>query len=298
MVQLVNGKLVEHTCVLDRGFAYGDGLFETMALVKNHIHLWHMHWQRLVRGLVRLDLCKPTQLDSLYDQLLQDLHTAILQWQLSSVSETKDGVIKLVVSRGVGGQGYLPPLTPQLSRIIAISAWPADRVHLAQQGIRIRLCQHAWGSNPTLAGLKHLNRLDQVLARQEWRDQNIHEGLMLNQQGHVQSGVMSNIFVQQGQQLVTPPNDQAGIDGVMAHYVQELAKQAGINVIRQPLSLVNVQQADAVFLTNSLNGIWPVVAWQQRVWHITPLVRELQQALQDNWQRSMMVSEYVESNLS
>ena len=271
MQLLVNGQSQSQVSVQDRGLAYGDGLFETIAISAGKVQFWPQHWQRLALGLERLAFsCDIAQLKCALEADIKALIVA---------NDLPQSVLKVTITRGTGGRGYLPPADTQATRIVQLSPWPAGREHLAASGIHVRLCQHPWGDNKALAGLKHLNRLDQVIARQEWHDETIHEGIMLNQQGCVQSGVMSNVFVEAEGQIYTPNNDTAGINGIMAGQVQLLAEQLGITVSKQPLSLAMLEQADAVFLTNSLNGIWPVVKFAKLDYAIGPLTQRLQDAL-------------------
>ncbi|MDP6165370.1 MAG: aminodeoxychorismate lyase [Gammaproteobacteria bacterium] len=271
MVLYVNGQASSEITPLDRGLAYGDGLFETIALVGKQVQLWPAHHQRLQQGLLRLGI--HTDYATLYQQLCHDVTQALQQWHHDR------GVLKITLTRGQGGRGYLPPIEPCLTRIVHISAWPKGRDKVSIEGASLHLCQHPWSHNTALAGLKHLNRLDQVLARQEWHDDGLHEGLMLNQRGQVQSGVMSNVFVQHQAQLYTPCHASAGIDGIMAKQVVQLAKRLGIKVYQQALDLDFVLASEGLFLTNSLNGIWPVVSLAAQSFPITRLTRDLQSVL-------------------
>lgn len=268
---LVNGHSQSTIPVQDRGLAYGDGVFETIAVTANNLQFWPQHWQRLQSGLERLNF------DCDLVQLKQAIETDIRS--LLGPTAAAMSVLKITVTRGVGGRGYLPPSAIQVNRIVQLSPWPTGREQLSHTGVQVRLCSHSWSMNKRLAGLKHLNRLDQVLARQEWQDDDIHEGIMLNQQGNVQSGVMSNVFVEQAGQLITPIIDSAGIAGIMADQIRILADQLGITLRQQQISLDTLQAADALFLTNSLNGIWPVVKYEQLDYAIGPLTQCLQQAL-------------------
>lgn len=271
MKLLVNGQSQSQVSVQDRGLAYGDGLFETIAINRDKVQFWPQHWQRLATGLDRLGFsCDIAQLK---DAIETDIKALV------GHNHLPQSVLKITITRGSGGRGYLPPTDMQATRIVQLSPWPAGREHLAVSGVHVRLCQQPWGANKTLAGLKHLNRLDQVLARQEWHDDSFHEGIMLNQQGCVQSGVMSNVFIEQDGQLYTPDNHSAGINGIMAGQVQHLAQQLGIAVTSRPISLAMLEKADALFLTNSLNGIWPVVKFAQVDYAIGPLTQRLQQDL-------------------
>ena len=271
MIQLLNGQLATSLSLGDRGLAYGDGVFETMALSGQQLQFWQAHWQRMQRGLQALGI--EVNSADLLQQLSQDIQQALQHWP------SAQGVLKIILTRGLGGRGYLSPEIPKINRIVQISPWPDGRESLAEQGVHLHLCHHAWGHNPALAGVKHLNRLDQVLARQEWSAADIHEGLMLNQAGYVQSGVMSNIFIEHQGCLYTPLNDGAGIDGIMADEIMAVAKNKGIEVHQQAISMDFLRHSEGLFLSNSLNRIWPVVALGDQTYSITGMTRELQSSL-------------------
>ena len=270
-----NGQQATDSSMGDRGLAYGDGVFETIALGSNsQPQLWQAHWQRLRLGLVKLGFTN--DFDELYALLCSDIQQALVDW--SGANEPR-GVLKIIVTRGTGGRGYLPPAQPTPNRIVQITAWPKGRDHIAKEGANVHVCQHVWGCNPALAGVKHLNRLDQVLARQEWRDEHYDEGLMLNQAGGVQSGVMSNVFVEKDGVLYTPVNDTAGIDGIMAAQIKHVASGLNIPVKQQIFDLHFVYNGDSVMLSNSLNGIWPVVSIGRKALTISDNCRQIQAAL-------------------
>jgi|TARA_B110001469_G_scaffold121429_1_gene130879 4-amino-4-deoxychorismate lyase len=286
---LVNGQLASKLDVQDRGLAYGDGVFETMALVQGQVQLWPGHRQRLMTGLMTLGLViDKASAGDLINVIIGDIKAAYALFGYPK------GVIKVTVTRGSGGRGYAAPSVPRPTRIVSMLPWPQGRSQLSTGGVCVRMCQHRWSSNVALAGMKHLNRLDQVLARNEWTDATIHEGIMLNQEGRVISGVMSNIFIQMDDQLITPQLDQCGINGTMAQAVKAIAQQCGIGLIERQVEVDTLLNAEAAFFTNSINGIWPVVALlpysppassaskpsiPATRWPISPLILQLQQAL-------------------
>ena len=278
---LVNGQPSNTLDVSDRGLAYGDGVFETIALSQGQVQLWHGHKQRLVTGLIALRIVTDeASALTLVSSIVADIKTAYLLFA------HPQGVIKLTITRGGGGRGYIAPNSPIPTRIVSIMPWPLGRGHLSSGGVRVRLCQHRWSANTALAGVKHLNRLDQVMARNEWSDDNIHEGIMLNQAGGVISGVMSNLFIEIDGALITPKLDQCGINGTMAQIVHIIAKQCGISLVQQEVTLEMLLHADAVFMTNSLNGMWPIVELISEMpngdsteWPTSALIKQFQEAL-------------------
>jgi 4-amino-4-deoxychorismate lyase len=134
--------------------------------------------------------------------------------------------------------------------------WPDSPDHLS--GIRVRLCETRLGHNSTLAGIKHLNRLEQVLARAEWKDAGISEGLMRDHNGNIVEGITSNVFLVQQGVLHTPSLDHCGVEGIMRGVILELATTLGIPNQVMPVSLQQLREAEEVFISNSLIGLWPV----------------------------------------
>lgn len=243
----VNGVLGAQLSSLDRGLAYGDGLFETCKLQKGLLSRWKYHSERLMAGCQRLGI--PVSLAVIEAQLAEVI----------SASNTSEAVVKITVTRGQGGRGYKWPEPVQPSIIIGIypaAEYPANN---AIEGVKIYLCKLRLGQNPMLAGLKHLNRLEQVLARAEWNDDTIAEGLLLDSNGNVVEAVFSNIFLVKNNVLLTPDLSVAGVSGVMRRCIlEDLAPALVISAQVVQLGLDDLQTADEIFLCNSLYGIWPV----------------------------------------
>jgi 4-amino-4-deoxychorismate lyase len=257
----VNGQPGEALSVRDRGLAYGDGVFETMAVINGRVRLLEAHLARLAAGLSRLAIAPPDR-----EQLTREIaHAAALPGA---------GVLKLIVSRGVGARGYRPDAAIP-SRIL--SAWPAreQAQALAESGVELRICRIRFAEQPALAGLKTLNRLEQVLARGEWGD-DPPEGLMLDGAGRVISGTMSNLFAVLPQGLVTPALERCGVRGVMRGAVLRAAAAAGGAVIECDVTLADLERASELFLTNALIGAWPVRRLAGRELAIGPAVRAAQ----------------------
>lgn len=256
---LVNGEVSADFPVRDRGLQYGHGLFETIAIKQGQLPNWDRHMARLTKGCARLSIATP------------DL--SLLKKEAQQLSENvNQGVLKIIYTCGEGGRGYKIPDPSQPNRILSLSAWPDYPAGTDQTGVVIRLCETRLGSNPTLAGLKHLNRLEQVLARSEWDDPEISEGLMLDGHGLVIEGTMSNVFFVRNDTLCTPALTQCGVAGIMRELVLELAEKLGISTYMDDFTPIDIFQADEVFLTNSLIGIWPVnkVLFDQSVTYATP----------------------------
>ncbi|CAN5155813.1 aminodeoxychorismate lyase [soil metagenome] len=241
----VNGRPASEIGILDRSLHYGDGVFETMALQDGVIRLWHRHLQRLVRGCERLSIVPP--LPATLENEIVTLTTGI-----------PEGIVKLIITRGSGARGYAPRGSGGATRIILLYGnreLPADHW---RRGVRVRFCTTRFGRNCALAGIKHLNRLEQVLARLETDDERADEGLMLDDREHVISGTMSNVFIVDGKRLTTPALRECGVEGVMRAVVLELAAETGVDVQIRDLHREEVERAQEMFVTNALIGIWPV----------------------------------------
>lgn len=263
----VNGQPADSLALADRGLAYGDGLFETLKVQGGRAVLLERHLARLQEGCQRLKI--PCDMSNLRRELLEYMQ------------QLGDGVCKLIVTRGAGQRGYgLPdPCVPQrILQASAVPQWPAAH---QQQGIQLFACQLRLSEQPLLAGLKHLNRLEQVLARAEWSDPTYAEGVLLDAQDRVVDGVFSNIFIVHKQQLLTPALHRCGVAGVMRAELLERAAAVGIEVLVRDISLQDLLQADEVFTCNSLYGIWPVRAYAAQRWPIGAMTRKLQQLIQD-----------------
>lgn len=245
MALLINGLSGFSIPALDRGLQYGDGLFETIAVAAGEPCLWHRHRQRLERGCRRLKIEIPDG-----DILLEEVYREI--------DRRPRGVIKIVLTRGSGGRGYLPPQIQTPTRLVYFSEWPEYPAGLTRSGVRVRLCETRLGQNAALAGLKSLNRLEQILARTEWVDRDISEGLMRDTEGYLVEGTMSNLFVVSEAQLRTPDLGVCGVAGVMREVVMDQAERLGIPLSIEKLTLRDLASANGLFLSNSLIGIWPV----------------------------------------
>lgn len=247
----------------ERGFHYGDGLFETMAVHKGSIPLWAYHWQRLLTGCERLKLPLPDQ--------------AVLEDKIARfIKDNEQAVLKLIVSRGNGERGYRIPATEAPTHALFLNPWPDYPDHYRQQGVRLKLCDTPLSMNPVLAGIKHLNRLEQIMARNEWQDDKFQEGVMLNTQGHVVEGTMSNLFWIKDEQLFTPDLSQCGVLGIMRQQILEKIQQLTLNVKVVTETVEPLLQADEVFITNSLIGVWPVQSIEDKIYEVGRITKQLQ----------------------
>ncbi|MBQ0731222.1 MAG: aminodeoxychorismate lyase [Oleispira antarctica] len=242
-----------HKCISinDRALQYGDGVFETLRIVNGDIPMWGYHQQRLKNAQNILGLP------------LNDFFSQWNEFIATNLSRVESGCAKLIISRGEGPRGYKIPQPAQLNWWLSITELPDIAT---KEKFRLTLCRHTLSRQPTLAGLKHLNRLDQVMARSEWSEQdNIEEGIMFNLDGDVIEGTMSNIFWLKGDQLFTPDLSQEGVDGCVRRWVIAQQGHSSPVIIEKCAKLDQLLTADAVFLTNSLIGIQKVTEIDSQV---------------------------------
>jgi 4-amino-4-deoxychorismate lyase len=264
--QLINGQPADCIATTDRGLLYGDGLFETLAVVDGVLCHWHRHLSRLQAGCERL--------------AIQAVDAVTLEQECLMIAGDIDrAILKVIVTRGSGGRGYRVPDKPATTRIVQLHDWPAFSPACAEHGVAVRVCNTRLGHNPALAGIKHLNRLEQVLARQEWDDADIMEGLLRDSSGYLIEGSMSNLFLVRDGCLLTPDLQRCGVAGIMRTLILELARQLSIDVQVSHIEMRHLMEADEVFVCNSLIGIWPVVAVDSRAFTIGTITTRLQNLL-------------------
>lgn len=233
----------------DRGLAYGDGLFETMRAHRGDAPWWDAHWARLQRGAQRLRMRLPDE--------------ALVREQATRLLDGGDSVLKLIVTRGAGGRGYAP--TPDAEPTWQLSTHPLPTAP-RPGGLHLRWCETRLAIQPVLAGLKHCNRLEQVLARSEWphapsAERDADEGLMRSMDGDVICATMANLFMLRDGHWSTPALDRCGVAGICRDW---LLAETGAEVGR--ITVTQVEVADALILCNAVRGILPVAGLGSRTW--------------------------------
>lgn len=245
--------------IADRGLNYGDGLFETMLLTQGRVRFLDAHLERLAQGCRRLQIGSPG--------------TDVLRHDIASlVASHRDGVVKIVLTRGSGGRGYRPDPASTATRIVSL-----HDVSASSAAIRARWCKTRLSRSPALAGIKHLNRLEHVLAQQEWSDASIAEGLMLDHEGELVCATAANVFVVLAGELRTPDLRYCGVRGIMREAVIRTATHLGMTVREEPLWPDTLETADEVFVTNAVRGVRSVVGLDGRTWpegSVTQAIRE------------------------
>ena len=220
----------------DRGLAYGDGVFETILVHAGEPVWWTEHWQRLLHGAEVLKIPAPNE------TIVRNACQVLLANHTDA-----NYVLKIILTRGSGGRAYAAPDNPEPKIIISVHPAPT-RIH---DPVTLRWCDTTLARQPLLAGIKHLNRLEQVLARNEWQDPNIFEGLMCDTENKVVCATSANVFVKIQGQWLSPKIDQAGIAGIARAWV---LKQWP-NTQEAYLSRLEVEQAEAIFICNAVRGI-------------------------------------------
>lgn len=263
---LINGQPTEHIRVFDRGLLYGDGVFRTMLVKAGRPLCWQRHYDKLHSDCTALGISCPSR--------------EILTKEISEVIEKNpDCVLKVIITRGEGQRGYAIQQGVTPTRILMTSPIPQHPPSYYSAGVKLHLCKTRLAIQPNLAGIKHLNRLENILARQEWSDPEIAEGLMLDMEGNVIEGTMSNLFLLQGNILYTPDLDGCGVAGVQRTRIIEMADRLGMAVKIEKLALTRIYNADEVILCNSVIGAWQVRALTEKILPASGLAMRLRDLL-------------------
>jgi 4-amino-4-deoxychorismate lyase len=262
---LVNGNPSEALPANDRGLAYGDGVFRTLLVRAGVAQHWQRQYRKLACDCSVLSLPCPSR--------------ALLEDELALVAAAQDVVVKIIVTRGPGERGYRYAAGTAPTRIVMTAPIPAGIARNREEGVRVRRCRLQLAAQPALAGVKHLNRLENVLARAEWTDDTIAEGLMCDMQGRVVGATMSNVFAVLRGELVTPGLERCGVAGVTRERVLDAALQHGVTCRIRDLGWNELVDADEIFLVNSVFGVWPVRQIDQHERSVGPIVRDVQQWL-------------------
>lgn len=263
---LINGQASSGLSVLDRGLSYGDGVFRTILVKAGFPHHWNLQYQKLAEDCQALNISCPSE-----DVLLQDIKALF--------DDPLDAVAKIIVTRGESARGYGYPADISANRIVIKSQIPAYPAINQTHGVSLHLCQLRLGLQPKLAGVKHLNRLENVLARAEWNDVKIADGLLLDTHGNVIECTMSNVFARFGKDLITPSLDECGVAGTARALIIKNAAQLNLSVKVESMSLDKLMQADEMIICNSLLGAWQVVNLNGQQWAKQKLDAQLREML-------------------
>jgi len=246
---LVNGLQADSVNALDRGLHYGDGVFRTIRVVEGEVRWWEDQYRKLAEDCAALAIPCPAR--------------EVLEAEARQLAgEPGVGVIKLIVTRGSGRRGYAIQADAAPGRIVMGFPFPGRE----NIDVRVRWCELKLSSQPRLAGIKHLNRLENVLARSEWAEPDIAEGLLCDESGQVICGTMTNLFIVEQSRLITPELSRCGVAGVARSRILRAAARHGQKAAVEAVSRERLLAADEVFLCNSLIGIWRVAKLDNKTW--------------------------------
>jgi len=263
---IINGLPGEFVSANDRGLIYGDGVFRTMLVRDGRLLHWQQHYNKLQHDCSALGIECPS--------------IKILTAELDQLIQTRpDGVAKIIITRGTGTRGYAPSAHSLVTRILNISPPPIYPDSYASSGVNMHICRLRLGHQPRLAGIKHLNRLENVLAAAEWNDADIAEGLLLDEAGHIIEATRSNLFLVRNGALFTPDLSRCGVAGLQRERVMDWAKRNGMVCNVANLLLDDLLAADEIFVVNSVIGLWPV--------------RELPGFRRDSFPISLLIQEWL-----
>ena len=270
---LINGSQ-QSLSPLDRGVTYGDGVFRTLPVYDGKPSNWALQYKKLVDDCAVLGINCPDAM-----LLLSDIE------QLFSLNQAQ-AVAKIIITRGEGTRGYAIPQNLTPTRIVIKSHFPHYHPQYFTEGVKLTLCQTRLGLQPQLAGIKHLNKLENILARQEWTDETIVDGVMLDTNGYVIECTSSNIFARFGNLLVTPDLTECGVTGVTRQRIIQAMPGLGLNLSIKKITLDELLTADELLICNSLFGAWQVLSLDQKVWPKSRSSDNLSQTLSKTLQDS------------
>ena len=256
---LINGVSRDRLSIHDRGLLYGDGVFRTLRVLDGHPQHWSRHYLKLQKDCTAVGLICPDQ--------------ALLSEEIKSLIQRQpNGIAKIIITRGEQAiRGYAPHKDTVSTRIISLSPPATFPGSHRSHGVSLRVCDLRLAHQPRLAGIKHLNRLENVLAAAEWCDPSIAEGLLLDVTGNVIECTRSNLFMVCDGALLTPDLSLCGVAGVQRERVIEWAAEHGVPCCVKQFGLAELLVADEVFLVNSVIGLWPVRELPGRTWGPHPI---------------------------
>jgi len=264
---LVNGESGELISIRDRGLLYGDGVFRTIRAVAGQLQHLPLHFEKLQHDCAELGIACPA--------------LEMLARESSDLLERHgDGIYKLIVTRGVGPRGYAPPENAQTTHIWDYSPAPNYPSSWKHSGIRLHLCKMRLTHQPRLAGIKHLNRLENVLAASEWCNTDFAEGLLMDPTGKVIEATRSNVFLVSHGILVTPQLSNCGVAGVQRGRVLSWALQHKMPLQVRDVQLDEIWAADELFLVNSVIGLWSVCELEVKFWTDFPVAMKIRHNLE------------------
>ena len=271
---IVNGSFDYVISPLDRGFAYGDGVFRTMVVRQGLPECWPQHYQKLVADCAAIKIVCPSA-----ELLISDIQQLFSEQE---ITENLTKIIKIIITRGEGERGYAPPAITNPLRVLIKTDIRTYPNNYFTEGVHLHVCKTRLSAQPLLAGIKHLNRLENVLARMEWTDPGITDGIMLDAHQHVIECTSANIFIRHADTLTTPKLNQCGVAGITRQRILNLAHLVGLTVKVESFDLDRLLVADEVLISNSLYGVFQVKSVQKKMWESTSLAADFRTILKEN----------------
>ena len=267
---LINGSFDNVISPLDRGFAYGDGIFRTFVMRDSQPEYWPLHYQKLVADCAAINIVCPSA-----ELLMSDLQQLFLPDELA--------VAKIIITRGEGSRGYAPPAITAPTRVVVKSLMPEYPAERFSVGVHLTICATRLAPQAKLAGIKHLNRLENVLARMEWGSDyiasGIADGIMLDMQGNVIECTAANVFARFGDTLITPSLNLCGVAGVTRQRIMNVAHALSLKVSEETFDLEKLLSADEAIICNSLFGAWQVHKVENKTLKVNGLAASIREVL-------------------
>ncbi|MEM7468966.1 MAG: aminodeoxychorismate lyase [Pseudomonadota bacterium] len=235
---LLNGRDCRESLAGDRALAYGDGVFETLAVVDGSPLCLEKHLERMRRGCEAL--------------MIESGGVSEFENDLKALAFDDLNVLKLAITRGAGGRGYRPSQSSLPNRLTSTHPWPYRSLPLPD---RAWICEHRISRNQALAGIKHCNRLDQIMASSEWPGDDYLEGIMLDDQDRIIEGTRSNLFLKAGNEVVTPDLCESGVAGIVRELIIDQLKDWQIPCVVGDISAADLHAAEEFFICNSILGV-------------------------------------------
>lgn len=251
---LINGELTTCLAANDRAVQFGDGCFTTARVCDGSVRFLASHIARLQIACEKL--------------LIPFVEWSVLEHEIRQLAAAEQqAVLKVMITRGSGGRGYSALNCQQPSRLLSVSAYPVFYPQWREQGIQLALSPIRLGINPHLAGIKHLNRLEQVLIRTHLEQTHAQEALVLDSDGWLTECCAANLFWRKGQQVFTPYVDKSGVNGTMRQHIIACLNDSHWQITEVREHLETLSQADEVLICNALMPIIPVN--QAQSWRFT-----------------------------
>lgn len=264
---LVNGSFNSTISALDRGLAYGDGVFRTLKVANGIPVHWPLHYQKLVEDCSAIGIVCPSA-----DLFISDFT------QLFSLDEPTF-VAKIIITRGEGERGYKPSSIVSPLRVMIKSNLPDYLPSYFAEGVHLQVCETRLGHQAKLAGVKHLNRLENILARMEWSAPEVVDGIMLDIEDNVIECTAANIFARFGDVLVTPSLDLCGVAGITRMQILSRVNTLNLKAKIEKLDLKKLLSADEIVISNSLYSAWQVRSIEDKTWAKQALAEKIRKAI-------------------